>query len=75
MNNDEAQILGQTIQHSLQEKERNIAMLRTVNDVLNASQDIEDIIDDENLLDAAKLVCIREKAQKIQQLAMVILPG
>jgi hypothetical protein len=73
--NDEEEILAKTIQITLQEKEKTESMLRTVNDMLNMGQDIEDILDDENLLESVKLLCIREKARRIQQLAMVILPG
>jgi hypothetical protein len=54
--NDEEEILAKTIQITLQEKEKTESMLRTVNDMLNMGQDIEDILDDENLLESVKLL-------------------
>ena len=51
------------------------AMLRSMNDILNLSQDIEDIIRDDDLLGSVQMASILSKAQLIQQKAVEILPG
>ena len=58
-----------------EEESKRIEVLRTMSEILNLSQDIEDIYDDEDLDPDTKLRRMLDKAQRIQMATSKVLPG
>jgi len=63
------------MQQVLDDEQKRIEMLRTMSEILNLSQDIEDIYNNDDLDTDLKLRQMLDKGQRIQIATSKVLPG